>query len=93
MVCMKRAGLAIWMVTLAMIIPSGVMADDFKLTPSLGVSGEYHDNIFYSSDNTEDDFITTFHVGLELTESTEWMDLKLAGIVSPFFYADNSDLG
>jgi len=92
MACMKRAGLAIWMVTLVMILPSGVLADDFNITPSIGVREEYHDNIFYSSDNTEDDFITTVNVGLELTESTEWMDLNLTGTVSPFFYADNNDL-
>jgi hypothetical protein len=90
--CMKRVGLLIWMVTLVMILPSGVMADDFKLIPSIAVREEFNDNIFYSSSDTADDFITTISPGLELIERTEKIDLKLLAVVSPFFYADHSDL-
>jgi len=91
MCCIKRAGLAIWMVTLAIVLPSGVLADDFNLTPSLSVREEYNDNISFSYSDTIDDFITTVSAGLELTERTEQLDLSLAGIVSPFFYADNNE--
>ena len=72
---MKRAGLAIWMVTLSIILPSGVMAE-FNLIPSLAVREEYNDNIFFSYSDTIDDFITTVSAGLELTERTEQLDLK-----------------
>lgn len=92
MVCMKRVGLAIWMVTLAMILSSGVLADDFKLIPSVAVREEFNDNIFGSSSDTEDDFITTITPGLELIEHTERLDLNLSAKVSPFFYADHDDL-
>jgi hypothetical protein len=78
------------MVTLAMIFPSWVLADDFNLTPSLSVREEYNDNIFFEYSDAIDDYITTVSAGLKLTERTEQLDLSLAGIVSPFFYADNS---
>lgn len=92
MCCTKNMVLIILMLTLTMILPSGVLADDFKITPSLGVRGEYHDNIFYASDNTEDDFITTIIAGLELIDRTERYSLDLSANLSPFFYADHSDL-
>ena len=92
MCCTKKAGLAIWMVTLAMIFPSGVLADEFNLTPSLTVREEYNDNIFFEYSDAIDDYITTVSAGLELAERTEQLDLSLKGTVSPYFYADNSDL-
>lgn len=74
------------------LIPSGVMADNFNVTPSLSVREEYNDNIFFEYSDTVDDFITTVSPGLELTQRTEQMDLTLAGTVSQLFYADNSEL-
>jgi hypothetical protein len=91
MFCMKRTGLAIWLVMLVMIIPFKVMADDFSLTPSLSVREEYNDNIFFEYADTVDDYITTINAGLEMKERTERMDLDLTGTVSPYFYADNSN--
>ena len=71
---------------LLLLVPSGVLADDFKLIPSLAVREEYNDNIFGSVSDTVDDFITTISPGLELVERTERLDLGLSAIVSPFFY-------
>jgi len=68
------------------------MADDFKLIPSLAVREEFNDNIFFSSGDTLDDFITTLYAGLVLIERTERLDLKLSGEIAPFFYAEYSDL-
>ena len=68
---MRNIGLAIWFVVLATIAPSGIFADEFKLIPSLAVREEYNDNIFASSNDTADDFITTLSAGLELVERTE----------------------
>jgi hypothetical protein len=76
---------------LLLLFPTGVMADEFNLIPSLALREEYNDNIFFSYSDTIDDFITTVSVGLELTERTDQLDLSLLGIVSPFFYADNSE--
>ena len=90
--CMRKGGLIICLVALTIVFHKEVRADDFKITPSIGVRGEYHDNIFDSSDDTEDDFITTIMVGLELIDRTERHKLDLSATVSPFFYADFSDL-
>ncbi len=92
MIVSKKVGLAIWMVTLAIILPTGVLAD-FNLIPSLAVREEYNDNISFSYSDTIDDFITTINAGLELTKRTEQLDLRLAGFVSPFFLRRQHYLG
>ena len=89
---MKKAGLAIWMLILAMILPSGVLADDFKLTPSVGVKEEYTDNLFFNSSNEVDDTITTLFGGLDLSNRTERLDLNLNAKVDGLMYAENDDL-
>jgi len=76
---------------LLLLLPSGVMADDFNLTPSLTVREEYNDNIFFEYSDAIDDYITTVTAGLELTERTEQLDLSLKGTVSPYFYVDNTE--
>ena len=90
--CMRKVGLAILLVALMFVYASEIMADEFKLIPSLAVRGEYNDNIFFDADNEDDDFITTISAGLELIERTERFDLDLSATISPFYYADFSDL-
>ena len=90
--CMRKVGLAILLVALTFAYTSEIMADEFKLIPSLAVRGEYNDNIFYTADDEDDDFITTISAGLELIERTERFDLDLSATISPFYYADFSDL-
>ena len=92
MTCTRKIGLAIWFVVVAAVLPTGVMGDDFKLIPSLAVREEFNDNIFGSSSDTLDDFITTLYAGLVLIERTERLDLKLSGEIAPFFYAEYTDL-
>ncbi len=74
------------------IVAGTAWADDFQLIPTVAVREEYNDNIFFSSGDVEDDFITTIAGALELIERTERLDLNLFGGVAPFFYADFSDL-
>jgi hypothetical protein len=66
--------------------------DQFEINPSLTVRGEYNDNIFFSSEDEEDDYILTIKPGIELIQRTERFEGMLSGEVAPFFYADNSDL-
>ena len=80
-----KIGIVILLVTLICVSPDMVSADEFKLIPSIGIREEYNDNIFYSSNDTVDDFITTIRLGLELIERTERLDLNLSATVSPFF--------
>ena len=85
MKCFKKVAPAILLVVLLIVCANETFADEFKLIPSLTVKGEYNDNIFYTTDETEDDFITTISAGLELIERTERLDLGLSALVSPFF--------
>ena len=93
MTCLKKVSLVILLLSLTVFCANEIMADEFKLIPSIAVRGEYNDNIFYTADDTEDDFITTISAGLELIERTERVDLNLSALVSPFFYDDYNDFG
>ena len=89
---MRKIGLAILLVALTFVSPDVGRTDEFKLIPSVGVREEYNDNIFYTTNDTVDDFITTIRLGLELIERTERLNLNISATVSPFFYADLTDL-
>jgi hypothetical protein len=89
---MKAITVGLIVILAAGVFPTDADGDEFELTPSLAVRGEYDDNIFYSSSDEEDDSILTIKAGLELIERTERLDVKLSGEVAPFFYEDNSDL-
>jgi hypothetical protein len=88
----KRVVLAMLLVALVSVFPDAGLADEFKLIPSISVREEFNDNIFGTPSDTVNDFITTISPGLELIERTERLDLNLLAIVSPFYYADHSDL-
>ncbi|MEA1945835.1 MAG: outer membrane beta-barrel protein [Thermodesulfobacteriota bacterium] len=79
------------LVGLVFVFSDGVIADEFKLIPSIAVREEYNDNILYTSSDEVDDWITTISPGLELIQRTERLDLNLSATVSPIFYADHSD--
>jgi hypothetical protein len=89
---MRKVGLIICWFFLMFLFPNLGRADDFKLIPFIGVREEYNDNIFYTVNDTVDDFITTIRLGLGLIERTERLDLNISATVSPFFYADLTDL-
>jgi len=90
--CFKSTELIIWMVLLVMILPFAAMADDFKLTPSVGVKGEYNDNLFFNTTNEDDDYITTIFGGLEVLNRTERLNLNLSAKLDGLIYADNDEL-
>ena len=91
MTLLKKISVIICLVTLMFVCVDEINADEFKLIPSLGVSEEFNDNIFFTVDDTEDDFITTILAGLELIERTERLDLDILAKVSPFYYTDYSE--
>ena len=68
------------------------VADDFKVTPALGIKEEYNDNILYWVSDVEKDFITTVSPELTLTEKTERLDLKLWGKLDRRIYNKHSEL-
>lgn len=67
-------------------------ADEFKLTPSVAVRQEYNDNLFFDARDEQDDFVTRIKPGLELTNRTERLDLRLAGFLTPVLYWDKDEL-
>ena len=68
------------------------MADDFRVIPNAAMREEYNDNIFFSDDAEQDDFITTASAGLEVRERTELLKAALITRLDGLAYADNSEL-
>lgn len=71
-------------------VPAPVMGQELKLTPSLATQEEYNDNIFLSSGNRIDDFITTVTPALELSSRTERRNASLSGGINWLKYARHS---
>ena len=67
-------------------------ADDRELDVYLGAKEEYNDNIFFTSDDTVNDFITTLSGGLKFLNQTERTDLQLSAILERLLYAQEKDL-
>jgi hypothetical protein len=92
MQCKKGTVFLIGLVLLAIMVPFGAMADDFKLIPTVGVRGDYDDNLFFNTTNEVDDYITRIFGGLELLNRTERSSLNLSAKLNGLIYADNDDL-
>jgi hypothetical protein len=88
----KRVVLAIWMGTVTLILPAGVLADEFKLVPSIAVREEYNDNIFFDDRGEVEDWITTISPELMLIEKTERLDLNLSAKGAGIKYGQNDAL-
>jgi uncharacterized protein (PEP-CTERM system associated) len=69
----------------------GVREPGWRLTPNLGIEQEYNDNIFYTSRNREDDFITRVIPGLLLNVDTQRLQGTLNYAPALEFYWQNSD--
>jgi len=91
MVLQKK--IILYLFTLALVAgPGKAAADDFKLIPSIGIKGEYNDNIFFDDGNEEEDFITTISPGLKLSNRTERLNAGLSARFDGISYFDNNDL-
>ncbi len=71
---------------------AGVKADERRVIPSVGVSQEYIDNLFWTANNEQDDFINTVSPGLKLVERTERLDASLRGVLDLVSYFDFNEL-
>lgn len=71
-------------------------ADERKVTPTVALKQEYTDNLFFSSDDQENDresdFISTISPGLELVNNTERLKAGLNLRVDSLYYQENSSL-
>ena len=87
---LKTAAVVLGVILLVTVTGTETGADEFKVTPSVSLRGEYNDNIFFSESDEEDDYIGTVSPGLEILERTERLDLNLAGFAHVIEYADHS---
>ena len=83
---------ALFQVPLLLLLTGNGMADDFRVMPSVSLREEYNDNIFFSEDTVQDDFITTASAGLALRERTERLTADLVTRIDGLAYADHTEL-
>jgi len=89
---MKIRPWAFSLLVVLMIVPYKAMADDFKLTPAIGIKQEYSDNILYSPTEVKSDFLSTISPELVLTDKTERCELMASGRIDQRFYLHNSQI-
>lgn len=69
-----------------------VSADPLKIMPVLSFKQEYSDNILFTENFEEEDFITTVSGGLDIEQKTERLDAGLNVRLDQLLYWDNNDL-
>lgn len=69
----------------------GVRAPGWTITPSIGLQQSYNDNIFFTPNNREEDFITSVVPGLLLNVDTQRLQGTLNYTPSIDFYWQHSD--
>jgi hypothetical protein len=77
--------------TLLCLTAQMAAADYFNLIPYVELREEFNDNIFFSFEDSVDDFITTISPGLDIVEKTERLDASLKGRLDGIIYADNNE--
>ena len=88
----KPVVLAMALVGLVFVFPVAGGADEFKIVPSIAVTEEYNDNIFFDDRGEIDDWITTISPGLSLINRTEQLDLNLSARGDSIKYGQNDEL-
>ncbi|MDH4099358.1 MAG: TIGR03016 family PEP-CTERM system-associated outer membrane protein [Nitrospirota bacterium] len=81
------SGLALFVFALSV---SSVQAE-LKLKPSVSVREEYNNNIYLTSSNKEDDFITTVNPALNLRYGSKILDVSLDYGLNFRLYSDHSE--
>ena len=78
-------------VILVLYCPLFVLADEFRLVPSIAVKEEYNSNILLSTYDVKSDFLTTISPGIEMVDRTDRLDTDLLVRLDRLEYADNRD--
>ncbi|MBN4050087.1 hypothetical protein JYT17_00535 [Nitrospira defluvii] len=73
------------------LIFSGTTHAAVIMNSSLSVSETYNDNVFFTKQNTEDDFITVVSPTLSFTSTGKNMNLSLGYRGRALFYAENTE--
>ncbi|PKQ07063.1 MAG: hypothetical protein CVT73_09175 [Alphaproteobacteria bacterium HGW-Alphaproteobacteria-12] len=69
---------------------AGIRAGGFMVYPTASVTEAYNDNIFATSNNETDDFITTLRAGVAVNSTWSRHALNLNAALLQDFYADSS---
>ncbi|MFZ1986299.1 MAG: hypothetical protein WAU91_17935 [Desulfatitalea sp.] len=67
-------------------------AADTRIIPTVSLREDYNDNLFFTSEEEEEDYITTLTAGLIFFSRSERSRIDLSGAVAPFFYRDHNSL-
>jgi len=79
-------------VALALLAPAGADGYDFKLVPSVQTSGEYNNNLFFTENDKENDWLLSVMPKVETTYSTERFNSSFSGYLDWLKYRDHTDL-
>jgi len=89
---MKWFGFIIIVVVILSGAVFSVSADPTKIIPFVSLKQEYSDNILFSSNNAQEDFITTVSGGLSIKQKTQVIDASLTAKVDKLLYWDFDEL-
>ena len=74
------------------LLPIHSFAEPGKFVPFVSIKQEYSDNILFTTDNEEEDFITTGTAGLIYSYDSERVDARINGRLLHLLYKDNDQL-
>jgi len=86
---MKKRVIILFTLGIFCFILSSPVWAEFKLTPSISLREEYDDNIFLTSDDEEDDFITSIYPSISLSYTNNLLTLSLDYGVDIRLYVHN----
>lgn len=84
--------ISIFVVFLCFVLPFPVCAEQNKIIPYISVKQEYSDNVLFSSNNNEDDSITTAGAGVTFFRDMERVDTRLDAKLIQLLYLENDQL-
>lgn len=88
----KRSGVRFVALLMALSLSVPAIAAETEVTPSLGLRQEYTDNLFYTSSNRRETFITRISPGIKAAARTELLSGSLDVKSSALLYSANSSM-
>jgi hypothetical protein len=76
----------------ALSLPIAAWGSEFRVTPSIGVSEQYNNNIVFTASDMIKDQITDYSPGLEMTDRTERFDSNIQVRLDLLHYEHNRNL-
>ncbi len=93
--CLFHKNCATWLILTGLILlglGSVACGADWSVSPAASLTAEYNDNILFSREDEQDDFIAKLNPSIEILGQTELTQFKLKSSVTGEKYFDHSDL-